>query len=207
MILGQIPSGVQEEVSAKLGFNLVALKGEIASKTQTLQTRAARLRVVEDYVRKNEQVGSLDAPAKWIAGEVLASSMDVGEGCLLFIADTESGILALAGSAKHLAAAAAPTAVAVSFSFFPTIAKTLVALVDCYPKRLVAIPESKNVRLLTPGVSQGAKAWAEAIVWCHGRHEHLAQMKIGFLAKRLDEHDYNGIKTVLASPLYVEMLG
>lgn len=203
MILGQIPAGVQEEVSAKLGFNLAAVKGEIASKTQTLQTRVARLRVVEDYVRKSEPVGSPDVPSKWIAGEVLASSMDVGAGCILFIADTESGILALAGSAKHLAAAAAPTTVAVTFSFFPTIAKTLV---DCIPKRLVAIPESKNVCLLTPGISQGAKAWAEAIVWCHGRHEQLAQVKIGFLAKRLDEHDYNGIKTVLASPLYVEML-
>jgi hypothetical protein len=204
MILGQIPAGVQEKVSAKLGFDFVVLKGEIGSEAQTLQTRVARLGVLEDHIRSNEPLGSPDAPAKWIAGEAFASSMDVGEGCLLFIAHTKSGILALAGSAKHLAAGAAPTAVSVTFSFFPSIAKTLVGLVDRYPKQLIAIPESKNVRRLAPGISQGARAWTEAIVWCGGRHEQVPQGKIGFLAKRLAEDDYTGIKTVLASPLYVE---
>ena len=204
MILGQIPAGVQETVSAKLGFDFVVLKGELGSEAQSLQTRVARLGVVEDHIRKNEPIGSPDAPAKWIAGEVVASSMNVGEGCVLFMADIESGVLALAGSTKHLAGAAAPSEVLVTFSFFPTIAETLVRLMERNPRTLTEIPESVDTRVLGSGVSQGAKAWAESIVWCHGRHEKLPQGKIGFLAKRLAEQDYAGVKTVLASPLYVE---
>lgn len=204
MLLGQLAEGVQEKVSAKLGFDFAVLKGEIGSETQTLETRVARLRVVEDFIRNNEPVGSPDAPMKWIAGEAFASSMDVGEGCFLFLTETKSGILALAGSAKHVAAGAAPSRVEVSFSFFPEIASTLVSFVDRNPRQLIAIPESMDVGILTAGVEQGPRAWSQAIVWCHGRHEQLPQGKIGFLAKRLAEDLYSGIKVVLASPVYVE---
>jgi hypothetical protein len=52
MILAQIPAVTQENIATKIGFNCGLLSGEVGSEARTLETRVARLRVVEDYVRK-----------------------------------------------------------------------------------------------------------------------------------------------------------
>jgi len=206
MILPQVPTGVREKVAAELGFNLGFISGKLGSETQTLETRVARLGVVERYILETETIGTPSQPAKWIRGQVPMSAMDIWDGCLFFLGEGDNWILALAGSKKHLAGAAAPETVSVPFSFLPDIASILSRWTETQPEMLDAIPERLGADSLAAGISQGAKAWLEIIVWCSGLHERSLKQTASFLAKRLLSDQYAGINVVLASPLYVEVL-
>src|SRR5947209_3550855 len=85
MLLTQVPKGLKQKIAAEVGFNLGVVSGKIAVEAQTLDTRVARLKVVEAYVRETEEVGSPSVPKTWIEGRTAAVGVDLGEGALLYI--------------------------------------------------------------------------------------------------------------------------
>jgi hypothetical protein len=206
MLLPQVPHGVQQKLAAEVGFNFGVVSGKVGAEVQPLESRVARLVVVEQHVRSTEHVEPPGADAKWIGGELSMSSVDIGDGCLLFVGEADEWLLALGGSARHLAGGAAPRTAEITFSFLHDIASRLAELTANEPAMLDVIPERLHVDTLAPGVHQGAKAWAELITWCSGLHERSPQQRLGFLAKRLAAQQYGGRSVILASPLYIEVL-
>lgn len=206
LILGQVPQNFREKISAEIGFNLGLLSGKLSSETHTLENRVARLRVAEEYIRKTEKIGTASAPAKWIKGSLPMFSVSVGEGCLLYIGEGASWVLALAGSATHLAGGAAPEAAPVPFSFLHNIAKHVAGLTDKKPEWLDSIPEQLHPDLLAAGVHEGVESWFKVICWCTKWRERSLSQQLSFLAKRLADQPYGGRRIVLATPLYIEVM-
>jgi hypothetical protein len=206
MLLPQIPDQFKEEIAAEIGFNIGIVSAKIGSKVATLESRVARLQVVERYIRKDESIGTPSAPLRWIEAKTSATAVDVGEGALLYLADAPSWRLALAGSAKHLAGTAKPDSVDIPFSFLPAIASQLSFLDRQTPRILNDIPERLPPSKLAGAVSEGIDAWFEAIDWCFQTKPKTLQ-QIGFLAKCLAVGVAGDRKITMASPLYVELLG
>ena len=84
MLLPQVPDGIKQTVAAELGFDLKLVKGKMKAETKTLEDRVARLAVVEKHLRKEEQLGSVLNPRKWIEGQHLMYSLDIGADAILF---------------------------------------------------------------------------------------------------------------------------
>ncbi|MGO8987737.1 MAG: DUF7019 family protein [bacterium] len=205
MLLPQVPDGIKQTVAAELGFDLKLVKGKMKAETKTLEDRVARLAVVEKHLRKEEQLGSVSNPRKWIEGQHLMYSLDIGADAILFACETETWVLGLAGSANHLAGTAAPENVGAGLSFMPRLAERLVTISTNEPQKLLTMPEETSPDYLVLGINQKAKAWAEAMINSLGRPK-LPPQHLGFLAKCLAVQQYGGRTTVLASPLYVEIL-
>lgn len=209
MLIAQIPYGAQEKIAAEVGFNFGVISGKVGAEGRTLESRVARLKVVEEFVRSSEAIGTPSVPAKWIEGELSMAAMDVGRECLLYVGEGQNWILGLAGSARHLASGAAPTSVSVPFSFLPSIASHLAALSVSKPGLLDAVPERMSDIILAPGVKDGVKRWFEVISWCSGEHERSDQyplQRVRFIAKRLAVQQTPICNVVLASPLFIEAL-
>ncbi|HYL09337.1 MAG TPA: SAVMC3_10250 family protein [Candidatus Acidoferrales bacterium] len=192
-------------MAAEIGFNFGLLSGKIGSKASILETRVARLLVVERHIRQHEPIGTTTAPLKWMEGYLQAMSLDVGAGALLYVADGPTWRLALAGSATHLAGGAAPDSVSVPFSFLPRIASHLKTLDEQSPQVLNNVPEGVAADYLGAGTSQSGKAWFQVIEWCLN-HRLGTPQQIGFLAKRLVTETSGERPTTIASPLYIELL-
>jgi len=205
VLLPQIPHTFQEEIAAEIGFNFGLLSGKIGSKASVLETRVARLLVVERHIKQQEPIGTTTAPLKWMEGYLKATSLDVGAGALLYVADGPTWRLALAGSAKHLAGGAAPDSVSVPFSFLPRIADHLASLDERNHQILNTVPDRVAADLLGAGTSQRGKAWFQVIEWCLD-HRLGTPQHIGFLAKRLVTDTSGERPTTIASPLYIELL-
>ena len=205
MLLDQIPSGVKQTIAAELGFNFGLFSGKVGSEKQTLETRVQRLLAVEQHLRQAETLGTPAAPASWIEGVMSMSWIDAGAGCLLCIGGDDTRLLALAGSMKHIAGAAAPEATPIPFSFFPSIAAHLTAMTE---KKLTQL-DGLHGRLLdvalAPGLSQGAMGWAEALTWLRASQATVSQ-DVRFIARRLVQQSCAGIDVLLASPLFVELV-
>lgn len=122
LILRPFWDSLTSPLTFEVSFNFGLVTGKIGSETQTLETREARLQVVEQYIHDTESIGSPSTPAKWIGADLSMSSVDIGQGCLFFVGEGDSWVLALAGSSKHLAGGAAPQSASVPFSFLPDIA-------------------------------------------------------------------------------------
>lgn len=205
MLLGQMPDGIKQTVAAELGFDLKVVKGKMRAETKTLEDRITRLAVVERELRKVEQLGTATVSGRWIEGRYWMHSLDIGSDAILFACETERWVLGLAGCANHLAGTAAPENVGSGLSFMPRLAERLVTLSNREPLKLLTMPEETSPDYLALGINQKAKAWAEAIINSLGRPK-LPPQHLGFLAKQLDVQQYCGRRTVLASPLYIEML-
>jgi hypothetical protein len=137
----------------------------------------------------------------------MATFVNVGKGALLYVFNGTSWYFALAGSAKHLAGAAAPSEVGVLFSFLPEIVKTLVPLMEGDPSRLVSFWEQSVQDLRKHGFTTGfVDEWFRVIQYfVKEGHHHGTPQEISFFAKCLASELWEGNLVTIASPLYIEM--
>lgn len=201
VLLPQVPGALQQKVAAKMGFDLKLLSGSIATERTTLDSRVARLNVVESYVLDHEPVGSPSEPLSWIQGEVSAQFVGLGGGAILFIAAGSLWTLALGGSAHHIVGSIKPEQVQISMSFAPQLAEEIRFLTEKKAHIILGLPEDA-LPLTTK--AQGFKAWEDLISVAR----YLAvspAMNIRFLAKRLASEQNHGEQITLASPLYIEL--
>jgi len=215
MLLPQVPDAFQQKIAAEIGFDIKLLKGKLATERSTLDNRIARLEVIERHLTSQEKVGSVEKRVSWIHGEVLARTVTLGKGGVLFISHTPKLVLGLAGSVHHILGGVRPEAVTLPLSFLPRIIDELDDLFESrferYPSLILEdLPERRAQGILSPSsVSQGFGAWNEILLdaW---RLAKGPDQRIQFLAKRLasevehENEDYESA-TTLATPLYVAL--
>ncbi|MDX8392917.1 MAG: SAVMC3_10250 family protein, partial [Mariprofundaceae bacterium] len=69
MLLPQIPSAIKATISARLGFNVGVLSGELQTERLSLDDRIHRLDAVEQHLLSTQTLGTCDKPDTWIRGE------------------------------------------------------------------------------------------------------------------------------------------
>ena len=207
MILEQIPHQHKEEIAAELGFSVGFMSGKIASKTQTLTSRVARMKAVEKYILGTEEIGTPELTRPWIAGRVAARACNVSEAALFYIFSGKGWHFALTGSVKHLAGAAGPEKVSAGFSYWPSVAQHLSEL-DTNGQDIIDIEFAKPGRI--KGRHDTTEQCLETISLLARKKLEIKQT-IGFLAQRLYSDIYTGeqgndVAITIASPLYIELL-
>lgn len=205
MLLPQVPGAVKKRVAAKIGFDMKILSGSVSSESTTLDERVARLQVVEDYIRSQEPVGPDEDFTSWIEGDAVGTLLDLAAGAILFLIASESRILGLGGSARHLIGneSAIATAANAPFSFLSSIASNLALLSDRKPKHLLRLEGAHLSRHTDP--DSGFEQWISVMGWLANTKQGIPQ-PLSFLAKRLVSQQDNWGKTyTLASPLFVAM--
>ena len=204
MLLPQVPGVLQKKVAAELGFDIKLLSGKISTERATLDTRVARLQTVEAHLLAEERLGTPDRPASWIEGELLAKTVDIGEGAVLFVSEAESWLLALGGSSHHIVGNIRGEKVISSYSFAPYLAERLKFLTEKKPHFLLKFSEESPRNSLS-SKSQGFDAWTD-LIWDVCRHAKGPSQAIHFLAKRLASEVAADKTVTLATPLYVSLV-
>ena len=214
MLLPQVPQSFQEKIAAEIGFNTGLLNGKLKAERTTLDSRIARLKVIERHLLANEKIGSQEKRTSWIQGEMLARTVTLGNDGVIFIAETPRLLLGLAGSAHHVLGGARPQNVELPFSF---LSRILDELNEWFRDRFERFPsvvmtdmpeERARLQYAPSGVSQNFDVWDEILpaAW---KSASATEQRVQFLAKRLaskvnNEGQYQTV-TTLATPLYVAL--
>lgn len=210
MLLPQIPHEHKEKIAAEVGVEFGFLKAKVSSETNTLESRVARLLVVERYLREHatpDNVGTPGVPRAWVDGSASTSFVNVGKGALLYVFSGTSWYFALAGSAKHLAGTAAPDEVDVPFSFLPDIVRTLAPLMQDDPRKLVSFWEQRVEDYRRQPIPTGfVDEWFRVVRYFVKEGYRVGTpQEISFFAYVLASQLWEGNLVTIASPLYIEM--
>lgn len=205
MLLPQVPGTLRQRIAAKVGFDIKLLSGSIETERTSLDTRVARVEVVESYILETESIGTPGKPESWIRGDAEARVAHIGEGAIMFVAETPEWTLALGGSAHHLIGAVRRDDVKVGYSFLPRLIKLLQEMdAGAFQFVQLQLPDDAVPGYWTTGLGSGVDAWVALI------REAFLQVKgpsqrITFLAKRLLSHQDPGHIVTIATPLYVAL--
>jgi hypothetical protein len=107
MLLDQISEPVRRSIAAelKLDFKLVSLtlSSPAVDTTTRQRSRIEKLAVVEQHIRRYEQVGDLTARHGWLAGEADLDWKPLEDGeTVLFTGHAKELLIGLGGSVSHL---------------------------------------------------------------------------------------------------------
>lgn len=124
MLYGQIPSRLLSRIVAELKLDVKVLAVSIRER-ETDATRFEKLAVVENYIDRHFDVGTVHDPAPWFRGQLHMRSGIYGDepGGLLYFSGVQDGVLvALIGSAHHLIGQRSqPSAIQMSYSRAPSL--------------------------------------------------------------------------------------
>ncbi len=105
MLYEQIPHRLRDELATELKIDLKLLSTAF-SQQPSEKTRFSKLRMVTDFIEKNEQIGTVDAPASLFRGIMEMHWGPVGgfhdAKTVYFGGETDNTILGLGGSLKHV---------------------------------------------------------------------------------------------------------
>jgi len=128
MLFEQIPPKLLSSLTAELKIDL-KIVGLSVQQTKSDATRYVKLRVVEEYLERNFDVGWMTEPPAWFRGELSMHSGiydDREEGLLLFTGYEESALVALIGSSYHLVGRrSSPETITLGYSFLPELFRLL----------------------------------------------------------------------------------
>lgn len=124
MLYDQIPSKLLSRIVAELKLDVKVISVSIRER-QTDATRFGKLAVVESYIDRHFDVGTVSDPAPWFRGQLNLRSGVYGDepSGLLYFSGMQDGVLvALIGSAHHLIGQrSAPSEIQVSYSRTPAL--------------------------------------------------------------------------------------
>jgi hypothetical protein len=192
MLYEQIPVKLREKVATELKIDLKLISTTLTQNAPK-STRFSKLKLVDEFIRQNEKIGSIDQPEEYFNGVL---KMRWGEypynnpKMVYFGGVTENTILGLGGSLKHvLGNIGDAICVTTPFSSMPSLLSILKQGED---KGIV--PKYKS--------SQAGTLVALTTLNLTG-----AEQRLEFCAKRLTE-TYNRERqkrVVLGSPIYVAL--
>ena len=105
MLSAQIPESLWDVIAADLELDLKVLKVRLRE-TAVPDNRFTRLAAVENYIRRQFNVGTVDLPGPYFAGTMDMRWAQLGEndedGVVYFGGQTDKTLLGLGGSLRHL---------------------------------------------------------------------------------------------------------
>ncbi len=204
MLFSQIPLNLAERISTEFKRDLKRVSLSLKPETNA-ETRYSKLKVVIEYLRRNELLGTVSSPGSYFSGQLPMAFTVLGPTAV-FCGRKDHTLIGLTGSAHHLTGQSGkPTDVAldsISHMVIGSVAKTLSETLD------ESIPDSKIT----------GKETSSSLAFISQRIEHGAK-NLEFVARTMDLEDVTnkkwgeayreyttGIKSVLlASPLYVAL--
>jgi len=122
ILLPQIPIAFKQKLAGEIGINIGVLSAKISAEHATLEERATRVRILAEYIRNNEDIGTIENQKSWIRDQKLVRCGFVGSDKKLIAYCWRDGAtrFMLAGSSGHLIGtqSADPKAV-FGYSFLP----------------------------------------------------------------------------------------
>jgi hypothetical protein len=208
MLLPQIPRQLKSKLAAEIGVNIGVLAASLKSERDVGEKadRISRLNTVIKFLRKTEDVGSIDKPRNWIEGteDVRVAYPERREAVFFVRRSQAKTLFALAGSSAHLTSRGTSDTTNIGWSFLPTLLDRLKSMIRTF--------EDPSINDQTRDIVSRALAETTESEWLDlvQELEKVApgpRMKVNFLAKRLlaGKHEYLGFNAVLATPLYVSM--
>lgn len=197
--------GVALTLKGHLGFNVGVLNGRLGIDPRDKGQLIKKLTRVEKYLKKNERIGTIERPERWIlgSGNSIAISMKDTNGGVFYFLRTENTYIALGGSSGNLISGAPNRSGKFGISFAPDLVSSLLSL-EHLPILSMGVDDKEISRYAESGIT-GEKPWAVVIYdQCHHRRNKTFDTPVTFLARRILEHDYQGKRIILATPLYVE---
>jgi hypothetical protein len=214
MLLPQVPFATKKAVSAKLGFNVGVLSGELQTQRESLDDRVHRLAAVERYLLDDPNVGTLDHPSAWIRdegsatvaqlvpyGRESARSIVYGGEVVFFFIKTQTAMLALGGSSRHLIGNPPVSQVTTTYSFAPSLAETLATLSE--RNSILNMSDAELSHYSEGCVTRFTRHPWTGVIMEAVSNIQSGTMNISFLAKRLVSEVECGRNILLATPLYV----
>lgn len=203
-MLSQQLQSRKSALNAEIGINVGVINGKIGVDHSMLDDRITRLEKVESHLRKNDLVGTIESPKRWIEGTATAIATRVNEDskAVFYFIRTEHVYLAIGGSVGNLISAHPDRKLPFGASYAGWLINSL-AEIDRFPD-LFFLDDKRLAEYAECGVS-GDHPWSVMIFnQCAHRRATTFNFPIRFLAHRILEDSYRGKRVILASPLYVE---
>jgi hypothetical protein len=196
MLYSQIPKNILQNVAGKLTIDLKLIKTEF-SENPPRETLIYKLRIVEDYIMNNEDVGTVKDIKNYINDTLYMKWGPISQEMAYFCYCKENFVLGLGGSLKHVIGNVGG-AVTNAHSTVPYISAAL-----------------KNEVLSNEFLSYAEQSFESTVlsaVKIVSLQMKGVEEKLSFLAKRLlyshkkeCDHEYSTETIVLGTPLYVAL--
>lgn len=197
MLYEQIPQGPRARIAAELKIDLKVVSVSIRDRG-TDSTRLGRLQVVENYLKRTEQVGSFANPSAWFEDRLTLRSgvyRSAPGGLVYFSGERGGALLALIGSARHLTGEqAAQSELQVGFSNLPSL---VTYIADELPEPLAQ-----------DGLTDEDWALREIVEFTSsltGVSQSYAFLARRLLEREIDRGDGTPSPILLGTPLYVAL--
>jgi len=198
MMYEQIPAKLSARLAGELKVDLKVVSLTVRTNSPA-ETRDGRVRLVEEYIDRNYEVGWVTDPTQWFRGELSLRTgvfrpMDADDGLIYFGCVEDDLLVGLVGSARHrVGQRSDPARPATHFSSLPALCEVMEA--DSSGSPDFERSSSDHVAHEAAGLTSSLRGPAEPME---------------FLARRLLHTTITGygspLKVVLATPLYVALL-
>jgi hypothetical protein len=148
MYAAQIPRGLRDKIAAELSIN-VQLVGVTLKQQPSDETRYSKLRLVVDYIEKNEPVGTVEKPQTYFKGTLPMRWGPIGAPELdiaYFGAELPGLVVGLVGSRHHVIGGAGATA-----AISPSVDPIVLAAADVESWSMNGDPDSVEKRIMPFG--------------------------------------------------------
>lgn len=102
MLFAQIPAKLRNRIAADLKVDLKIISASITSRASE-ETRYSRTALVDDFLRKHTDLGTVDDPKAYFAGTMLMRWGPLYDGRIVYFGGmTDDTVIGLAGSRRHI---------------------------------------------------------------------------------------------------------
>lgn len=209
MLLPQIPQELKSKLAAEIGVNVGVLSAKLKSERDigVQPDPISRLNAVTQFLRKTQEVGTVDEPRIWIEGteDVRIAYPTDSRQAVFFVGRTEAQTrFALAGSSAHLTSRRPTDTTTIGWSFLPDLMIMLKAMITTFEDP--RIEDDLGDRASQAVTKDMEFEWIDLVTVLE-QHAPGPPMRVNFFAKRLlaGKHPYSEFNAVLATPLYVSM--
>lgn len=201
MLFAQVPRTLREKLSAEVGFNLGVVSGSVGAEANRFDEPVARLKTVERYLVANNEIGTVEEPRDWFAGEMMARTLgfhDTG-GAVFFVGEILGTIVTLGGSQSNLLGARPSPSPRPQFSEFTPMLDALDAvLVDELSSGVESMQASVDHDL-----RGRAWPWYELVESVATSSLDASRQQVHFLARLLAATSRPAHRIILGTPVYV----
>jgi hypothetical protein len=206
MIFSQIPKRARDRIATELKFDL-KIFSTIFKEGEAKDTLYSKLKVVIDYIEKNYDVGTIDNPKEYFKGNLPMRwgpfpPNEMPASVVYFAGQTDSTVLGLGGSLKHVIGSQGDWSQSTPNSFTPYLLSVLEKELD-----LTEMEKYGENWRIAEIFSNAKNRDEEALSVVSNTSWMLKgpEQQLEFLARKLLDGPSGNERVVLGTPIYVAL--